>query len=389
MKKTMSYELTEQQLLIRASVREIAEKHFKPKAQEVDRTRRPPMENLKILAQNGFCGVFIPEEYGGPGLGVTEICLIVEQVARCCASTAMLIGCTDGATPRAIFHLGTEKQKRELLPRLVTGELLCAYGMSEPNAGSDVASLQCKAVRNGDSYVINGTKIWCSCAQISDLFLVLVRFDGVPGMKGVGGLLVPRDAPGFSVGKHIDLVGFHGTGMAELVFEDCRVPRENLLLPAGKMGSLFEVFNSDRIATNPSICLGVAQAAFDAAVDYAKQRVQFGRPIAEQQGMQWKLADMAIDLEAGRALLYRAAARIDAGKPSAIDASITKTFVNEMSRRVTDEAIQIFGTIGLSEELPIQRMARDVRGMSLGYGTTEIHRNVIAREILDGRYSEI
>ncbi len=385
----MPYELTEEQRLIRASVREIAEKHFKPKAQEVDRTRRPPVENLKILAQNGFSGVFIPQQYGGPGLGLLDIVLIVEEVARCCANTAILIGCTDGATPRAILHLGTEEQKREYLPRIVRGELPCAWGMSEPNAGSDVGSLQCKAVPDGDSYVINGSKMWCSCAQVSDLFLVLVRFDGISGMKGVGALLVPRGAPGFSIGKHIELLGFRGTGMAELVFDDCRVPRKNLILPAGQMRSLFEVFNSDRIATNPPICIGVAQAAFEAAVDYAKQRVQFGKPIAEQQGIQWKLADMAIDLEAGRALLYRAAARVDAGMPSAVDASITKTFVNEMSRRVTDQAMQIFGTIGLSEELPMQRMVRDVRGMSIGYGTTEIHRNVIAREILEGRYSEI
>ncbi len=385
----MSYELTEQQRLIRASVREIAQKHFRPKAQEVDRLRRPPVENLKILAENGFSGVFVPEQYGGPGLGLLEIVLIVEEVARCCANTAILIGCTDGATPRAILHLGTEKQKRELLPRIVRGELPCAWGMSEPNAGSDVGSLQCKAVLDGDTYLINGSKMWCSCAQVSDLFLVLVRFDGIPGMKGVGALLVPRDAPGFSVGKHVNLFGFRGTGMAELVFENCRVPRENLILPAGRMRSLLEVFNSDRIATNPPICLGVAQAAFEAAVDYAKQRIQFGKPIAEQQGIQWKLADMAIDLEAGRALLYRAAARVDNGAPSGIDASITKTFLNEMSRRVTDQAMQIFGTIGLSEELPMQRMVRDVRGMSLGYGTTEIHRNLIAKEILDGRYSEV
>jgi butyryl-CoA dehydrogenase len=385
----MSHELTEQQRLIRASVREIAEKHFKPKAQEVDRTRRAPVENLKVLAENGYSGVFIPEQYGGPGLGLMDIVLIVEEVARCCANTAILIGCTDGATPRAILHLGTEKQKRELLPKIARGELPCAWGMSEPNAGSDVASLQTRAVLDGDSYVINGAKVWCSCAQISDLFLVLVRFDGIPGMKGVGAVLVPKDAPGFSVGKHIDLLGFRGTGMAELVFDDCRVPRENVILPAGQMRSLFGVFNADRIATNPPICLGVAQAAFEAAVDYAKQRVQFGKPIAEQQGLQWKLADMAIDLEAGRALLYRAAQRVDAGKASAIDASITKTFLNEMSRRVTDQAMQIFGTIGLSEELPIQRMVRDVRGMSIGYGTTEIHRNVIAKEILDGRYSEL
>ena len=382
----MDAELTEQQRQIRASVRAIAERHFRPKAAEVDRTRVPPIEHVRLLAQNGFSGVFIPEEYGGPGLGLLDTVLIVEEVARCCANTAILVGCTDGATPRAIYHLGTAAQKREILPKIARGELFCAFGMSEPNAGSDVGNLQTRAIAEGDHYVVRGSKLWCSGALVSDLFLVLVRFGDAPGMKGVGAILVSRDTPGFSIGKHIELMGFRGTGMAELVFDDCRVPRENVLLPGGRMRELLNVFNSDRIATNPPICLGVAQAAFEAAVGYARDRVQFGKPIGEQQGIQWMLADMAIDLEAARALLYRAARRVDAGHGAPVDASIAKTYVNEMSRRVTDRAIQIFGTIGLSADMPIERHARDVRGMSLGYGTTEIHRNIIAREILDGRF---
>ncbi len=381
------HELTDEQRMIRQSVREIAEKHFKPKAAEVDKTRRPPIENIGILAEHGFSGVFIPEQYGGPGLNVTDIVIVLEEVARCCASTAMLVGCTDGATPRAILHLGSEKQKKDYLPRIAKGKLFCAFSMSEPNAGSDIGNVQCKAVREGDSYVINGAKLWCSGAQVSELFLVLVRLDPAPGLRGVGALLVDRNTPGFSIGKHLDLIGFRGTGMAELAFDNCRVPAENLLIPAGGMARLLQVFNADRIATNPSICLGVAQAAFEAAVAYTKERIQFGKPIAEQQGIQWKLAEMAIDLEAGRALLYRAAKRVDAGQGTAIDASITKTFTNEMSRRVTDTAMQLFGAFGLSEEFPMERMYRDVRGMSIGYGTTEIHRTLIAREILDGRYA--
>ena len=381
------HELSETQRMIRASVRAIAEQHFRPKAAEVDRTRRPPVENVKILAEHGFVGVFIPQAYGGPGLNLLDIVLVVEEVSRCCANTAILVGCTDGATPRAILHLGSEEQKQQYLPRIARGELLCAWAMSEPDAGSDIGNIQCKAQRDGDGYVINGSKLWCSGAQVSDLFLVLVRLDPAPGLKGVGAILVDRGTPGFSIGKHLDLIGFRGTGMAELLFEDCRVPAADLLLPAGGMGRLLSVFNADRIATNPPICLGVAQAAFEAALAYSKQRVQFGRPIAEQQGIQWKLADMAIDLEAGRALLYRAAARVDAGHGTAIDASITKTYVNEMSRRVTDQAMQLFGAYGLSEEFPMERMFRDVRGMSVGYGTTEIHRNLIAKEILEGRYA--
>ena len=382
----IDYELTEQQQMIRKSVRAIAEKHFRPKAAEVDKMRRPPVENIKVLAEHGFCGVFIPEEYGGPALKTLDIVLIFEEVARCCANTAMLVSATDGATPRAILNLGSEQQKKQYLPRLVRGELLCAFSMSEPNAGSDVGNVQCKAAREGDSYVINGSKLWCSLAQIAELFLVLVRLEPVPGMKGVGALLVERGTPGFSIGKHLDLIGFRGTGMAELVFDNCRVPAANLLLPAGGMAKLLQGFNADRITTNPPICLGVAQAAFETALAYSKERVQFRRPIAEQQGIQWKLADMAIDLEAGRSLLYRAASRVDAGNSTAIDASITKIFLNEMSRRVTDQAMQMLGTYGLSEEFPTERMFRDVRGMSLGNGTTEIHRNLIAREILDGRY---
>lgn len=381
------HELTQEQRLIRESVRAIAEKHFKPKAAEVDRTRRPPVEHIKTLAEAGFVGVFIPEEYGGPGRNLLDLVIVVEEVARCCANTAILVGCTDGATPRAILHLGSAEQKKKYLPRIAKGELLCAWGMSEANAGSDIGNIQCKAVKDGDHYVINGAKLWCSGAQASDMFLVLVRLDPAPGLRGVGAILVERGTPGFSIGKHLDLIGFRGTGMAELVFEDCRVPAQNLMLPAGQMGKLLQVFNSDRIATNPPICLGIAQAAFEAAVAYSKQRVQFRKPIAEQQGMQWKLADMAIDLEAARALLYRAAARVDAGKGSVVDASITKVYANEMSRRVTDTAMQLHGAFGLSGEFQMERMFRDVRGMSVGYGTTEIHRNLIAREILDGRYS--
>lgn len=379
-------ELTDNQQMIRQTVRALAEKHFRPKAAEIDRSRRPPVENIKLLAEHGFTGLFISEEYGGPGLGLLEIVLVIEELARCCANTALLAGSTEGAAPRAIFYLGNEAQRRTFAPKIASGEFFCGWGMSESNAGSDLGAMQCKAVKSGNEYVINGSKMWCTGAQVAQLFVVFARLSDEPGLKGIGAMLVPRDTPGFTIGRHLELIGLHGTGMAELVFEDCRVLADSLLLPPGQMRTLLPVFNADRIATNPPICLGIAQAAFETAVKYCKERVQFGQPLAKQQGIQWKLADMAIDLEAGRALLYRAAGRSESGKAPAIDASVAKVFVNEMARRVTDQALQLHGAYGLSEEFPLERMVRDVRGFSIGYGTTEIQRNTIAHEILEGRY---
>ena len=222
---------------------------------------------------------------------------------------------------------------------------------------------------------------------MADLFLVLVRLDPAPGMRGVGAVLVERGTPGFSIGKHLDLLGLRGTGMAELVFQDCRIPAANLLLPAGRMRDLLHVLDADRIVGNPPLCLGVAEAALENITQYLRERSQFGRPLADNQGLQWKLADMAIDVEAARALLYRAAARADQGNSSIADTSITKTYVNEMAVRVTNAAIQLAGAYGLSEDYPYERYFRDVRGMSIGYGTTEIHRSSIARELINGRYA--
>ena len=379
--------LTEEQRLIRDNVRALAREQFAPKAAATDKQYKPPIENLKVLADHGYTGMFMPAEYGGSGLGLLENVLVVEQLARYCANTAMLFSCTDGATPRAILGIGSEEHKRKFLSRIVKGEILTAWSMSEANAGSDVGNVQTKAVREGDEFLINGSKLWCTAAQVSDLFLVLVRLDAAPGMRGIGAMLVERGTPGFTIGKHLDLLGLRGTGMAELVFDNCRVPAGNLLLPAGRMRELLGVLDADRISGNPPVCLGVAQSAFDNIVAHLKERQQFGKPLADNQGLQWKLADMAIDIEAARALLYRAAMRVDEGQPSIADTSITKAYVNQMAVRVTNEAMQLAGAYGLSEEYPYERYFRDVRGMSIGYGTVEIHRSSIAREILSGRYA--
>jgi butyryl-CoA dehydrogenase len=381
-------ELTDEQRLIQRTARELAEIRFKPGAAEADRRYRPPVANIKALSEHGFTGAFVPSEYGGAGLSVFDGLLIMEQVSRFCANTAMLLSCTDGATPHAIRYLGTDAQRRHYLPRFVAGESFGAWAMSESDAGSDVGNVNTRAVADGDYYTIDGSKMWCSCAEVSDLFLVVVRFNDAPGLKGCGAILVESDAPGFTIGNHLNLMGLRGTGMAPLFFDNCRVPAANVIVAAGEMRKLFAVLNGERIMTNPSICLGVAQAAFDDAVAFVKERKQFGRSIAEFQGIQWKLADMAVQLDAARALLYRAAMRCDTETLGIADASTTKIFLNEMAIRVTDTAIQLAGASGLSEEYPFERYYRDVRGFAIGYGTTEIQRNVIAREVLDGRFSD-
>ena len=378
--------LTAEQIAIRDSVAELARENFAKGAAAADFKREPPLANLKVLADHGYIGMFIPEALGGAGLGLMETVLVVEQLARYCANTSMLFSCTDGATPRALVGLGSDEQKKKYLTPLLAGKLRTAWSMSEPNAGSDVGNVQTRAVREGDEYVINGSKLWCTAAQVADLFLVLVRLSPEPGMRGVGTVLVERGTPGFSIGKHLDLMGLRGTGMAELVFDNCRIPASNVFLPAGQMRKLLNVLDSDRIAGNPPVCLGIAQAAFENIVQFVKDRQQFGRPLADNQGLQWKLADMAADIEAARALLYRAAQRLDAGDGSIVDTSITKSFLNVMAVRVTNEAIQLAGASGLSEEFPFERYYRDARGMSIGYGTVEIHKNSIAREILLGNY---
>ena len=379
--------LTEEQRLIRDSVRDLARDKFGPHAAAADKHYQAPVHNLKPLAEMGYTGLFMPEHYGGAGLGVLENVLVVEQIARYCANTAILYSCTDGATPRAILALGSEAHKQNYLPAIVRGELLTAWSMSEANAGSDVGNVQTRAVREGDEFVINGSKLWCTGAQVSDLFLVWVRLTNDPGMKGMGAVLVHRNTLGFTIGKHLDLLGLRGTGMAELVFDNCRIPVSNLLLEAGRMRELLGVLDADRITGNPPVCLGVAQAAFEHIVSHVKDRQQFGKPLADNQGLQWKLADMAMDIEAARALLYRAAQRVDEGNPSIVDTSITKAFVNQMAVRVTNEAMQLAGACGLSEDYPYERYFRDVRGMSIGYGTVEIHKSSIAREVLSGRYT--
>lgn len=379
-------QLSQEERLIRDSVRKLAQERFAPGAARADREKAPPIQNLRTLAENGYCGLFIPEAYGGQGLGVMDMVLVVQEIARACANTAMLYSLTDGATSRVLVEVGSPEQKDLYLPRLARGQLLAGWSMSEPDAGSDLGAIRTRAVETPDGYVLNGAKTWCSCAQLADMFIVFARLGPEPGIKGVGAFLVERKAPGFEVGEHLDLIGLRATGMAPLFFKDTPVPRESLVIPPGGMRRLLGVFDADRIGGNPPICLGVAAGALDAITKYMKDRKQFGKSLSEFQGLQWKVADLAIKLEAARALLYGAARELDAGRHAMVDVAISKTFVNEASVEITNQCMQLAGGYGLANEYPFERAFRDVRGLSIGYGTTEILRSMIAAEVFSGRY---
>ena len=384
----MAFQLTQEQQAIKDAVRKLATEKFAPRAAHWDRTYTPPLENLKVLADNGFTGICYPAAYGGSGLGVLENVIIFEEVARACANTAMLLNVTEGAVPRVLLGMGTDAQREKYLHPMSKAQLLAGWAMSEPNAGSDLGNLQTRAVQQGDDFVVNGTKLWCSAAQVADFFIVFVRVGDAPGMRGVGALMIDKDTPGMTVGKHLDMIGLRGTGMAEVVFQDARVPVANLIIPPGRMKDLFTIMAADRIAGNPPIALGIAQAAFTAAVTHLRDRVQFGKPLIENQGLQWKLADMALGIESARSLIYSAAARTDAeGVIPIYETSMAKISANEMALNVCTQAMQLAGSFGLSNEYPFERYYRDARGLAIGYGTTEVHRNSIARDIMTGAYS--
>ena len=340
---------------------------------------------VRRLGDAGWLRLAVPAEYGGArrDVDVRSLCLARDTLART-GGLADFAFAMQGLGSLPITIAGAPALREAYLPAVAIGARIAAFALSEPEAGSDVAAVATTARADERGWVLDGTKTWISNAGIADHYVVFARTGG-PGSRGLSAFVVDADAPGLAVTERIRVIAPHPLGT--LRFDGCRVGADRM---AGAPGDGFRIAMATLDAFRTTVgaaALGYARRALDEALSRAASRVQFGKPIAEQQGVQWKLADMAIELEAARALLYRVAARVDGGKGTAMDASITKVYVNEMSRRVTDTAMQLHGAFGLSEEFPMERMFRDVRGMSVGYGTTEIHRNLVAREILDGRYA--
>ena len=379
------YYLTEDQRAVRDLARQLSREKIAPLAAHYDETESYPDVPMRLLAEQGLMGVWIPEEYGGTGLGALALCLAVEEIAWACAATATNYLATPlGGFP--ILLAGTEEQKRRYLPRLATGEILAAYSLSEPGSGSDAASLQTLAVRKGDRYILNGTKLWCSNGDHAGVITLFATVDRAKGAKGVTAFLVEPTFPGFAIGKKEKKMGIRASPTVAIHLTECEVPAENRL---GQEGEGFKVAMQALDRTRPptgAIAVGIAQAAFDAAQAYAKERKQFGQPIASFQAIQFMLADMAMGIHASRLMIHHAAQLVDRGATHImLEASLAKCFAADTAMRVTTDAVQIFGGYGYTREYPVERFMRDAKITQIYEGTNQIQRLVIARELLGER----
>lgn len=373
--------LEEQQMLIK-TVREITENEFKPRASELTESGEFPFENMKILGELGLLGISIPEEYGGSEGSIMDAVLILEEISKGCYITAMAVLGEIGVQSKAIVAYGSEAIKQRYLPSIAKGKTILAICITEPNTGSDAANMSTNAVHKGKHYILNGVKTLISRADVADLFLMFTRFEGVPGNKGIGCILIDKGTPGLQVKQGFKTMG--GEYLWEVVLDDCIVPEENLLVREDGFKKMMTAFNTQR-CLNASICLGLAEGAFSEALNYTKTREQFGKPIADFQGIQWMLADMYVDIEASKTLLYRAAINAGTGFPDKIEASVAKLHTNEMAIRVTNQALQLHGGYGYTKEYPVERMVRGARFGALGGGTSQIQKNLIASQLLKSK----
>lgn len=379
----MPYMLTEEQKMMRDTVRRLCQNEIAPRAAEIDRTHAFPWENLRRLAELGLMGVPIPEEWGGAGCDFLSYIITVEEVSRACASTGVILAVHTSLGCFSLLNFGTGEQKKRYLTRLASGQWLGAYALTEANAGSNPANLSTSARLEGDHYVVNGSKLFITSGGQADLYVTFVRTaPGSRGHRGISCLLIEKETPGFTTGRVEEKMGIHASATAELIFENARVPRANLL---GEEGEGFKVamalLDGGRVGIGAQ-GVGIAQAALDAAVDFAKQRVQFDRPIAEFQAIQFMLADMATRVEAARLLVYRAARLRDMGLPYSKEASMAKMYATDTAMQVTTDAVQIHGGYGYCKEYPVERYMRDAKITQIYEGTNQIQRLVIARHIL-------
>ncbi|HKD63140.1 MAG TPA: acyl-CoA dehydrogenase [Candidatus Acidoferrales bacterium] len=378
----MNLELTDEQQLLQKSVREFAEAEVKPLAKEIDETGRFPRDTFKKAAELGLTGVALPENYGGAEMDHISYTIVIEEIARVCASTSVILSVQNSLYCDPIYRFGTEEQKQKFLVPFARGEKIGCYALTEPQTGSNAAALQTKAVRKGDTYVINGTKAWITNGGAADAAIAYVNTQPEKGEKGITALVVEKGTPGFSVGKEEKKLGIHGTACTELVFSDCVVPASNRI---GEEGEGYKVALSTLDGGRIGIAAqatGIAQGAFEAALSYAQQRQAFGHPIADFQAIQFMLADMATEIDAARLLARRAAWKQDSGARFSMEAAIAKLFASEMSTRVAHKAIQIHGGYGYSSEYPVERAYRDARITEIYEGTSEIQRLVIAAWVL-------
>jgi butyryl-CoA dehydrogenase len=378
----LNFDLTDEQKLIRDMVREFALKEVEPRAKAIDQTEEMPTDTVKKMAELNLLGIPFPEEYGGAGGDVLSYIIAVEELSRVCGSTGITLAAHVSLGTYPIFAFASEELRKKYVPPLASGKYLGAMGLTESNAGSDVAALTTTAARKDGFYILNGRKQFITNAAYAGSFVVAAITDKNKGHHGISAFVVERDTPGFSVGRKEEKLGLRGSDTRELVFEDCKVPAGNLIGTEGDGFSYFmKTLDGGRISIG-ALALGIAQGALDKSVPFVKERKQFGKPIGSFQAIQFKIADMAVEIEAARHLVYNAARLKNAGRPYSKESAIAKLFASEVAMRVTNNAIQVHGGYGYTQEYPVERYYRDAKLCEIGEGTSEIQRLVIARQIL-------
>ncbi|MEK3798711.1 acyl-CoA dehydrogenase [Peribacillus sp. FSL H8-0477] len=375
----MQFKLTEEHEMIRKMVRDFAKNEVAPTAAERDEEERFDMDIFKKMAELGLTGIPWPEEYGGIGSDYLAYCIAIEELSKVCASTGVTLSAHTSLAGWPIYKFGSEEQKQKYLRPMAQGETIGAYGLTEPGSGSDSGAMRTTAVADGDDYILNGTKIFITNGGIADTYVVFALTDPASRQKGTSAFIVEKDFEGFSVGKKEKKLGIRSSPTTELIFENCRVPKENLL---GKEGEGFKIAMMTLDGGRNGIAaqaVGIAQGALDAAVDYAKEREQFGKPIAAQQGIGFKLAEMATSVEAARLLTYQAAWLESEGLPYGKESAMSKLFAGDAAMKVTTEAVQVFGGYGYTKDYPVERFMRDAKITQIYEGTQEIQKLVISR----------
>jgi alkylation response protein AidB-like acyl-CoA dehydrogenase len=378
----MNFEKSENHKMIAQMVRDFAEKEIRPHLMKWDEEQHFPREVFKKAGELGLMGVLVPEEYGGSGLSYFEYISVIEEIAKVCGSVGLSVAAHNSLCTNHILEFGNEEQKKKYLPKLASGEWIGAWGLTEANTGSDAMRMKCVAKQDGDYWVINGTKNWITHGISGEVAVVLVRTGELLDSNGITAFVIERNTPGFSGGKKENKLGMRASETAELIFDNCRVHKSQML---GKEGEGFKqamkILDGGRISIG-ALAMGIAKGALDASVKYSKERQQFGKPISEFQGISFKLADMATEIEAAELLLYQAADLKNKKKPMTTISAMAKYYASEVSVRASTEAVQIFGGYGYTKDFPVEKFYRDSKLCTIGEGTSEIQKLVIARNIL-------
>jgi len=378
----MDFQLSDEQLQLKKTVREFAEREIAPHVMKWDEASEFPLATVKELGKLGLMGIIFSPELGGAGMGYVEYATAIEELSRVDGSIGIIVAAHTSLCTNHIFVAGNDAQRKRYVAKLATCEFIGAWALTEPGSGSDAASAICSATRKGDRWVINGTKTFCTNGHYADVVVVIAVTDRAKGTHGLSAFIVEKGTKGFRPGKKENKLGLRASDTAELIFEDCEVPAENLIGEEGEgFVDALRILDGGRISI-AALGLGMAQGAFDAALKYSKERKQFGKAISEFQGIQWKLADMAVQIEAARALIWRAATMKDAGKNTTMASSMAKLYAGEIAVKCANECVQIHGGYGFIKDYPAEKFYRDVKLCTIGEGTSEVQRMVIARELL-------